>query len=175
MRQDLIKEQAQELKMRDLCVEEDNGAVMEIERMETEQQGYNISKQRETKVITDCDHNIEKINETINEMKEEMDKKKIEREEQHEEFRKSVKDQEASQKVLYEAKQQLQNFYDGKAALLQKPKSTVPSASLPTIPALGAQKLAASVVHAAENKVAAAAAAAPQKVNHVAVATKVNH
>jgi hypothetical protein len=142
MREDLKKEQGMEQKMRDLCIKEDNAAAMEIERMETEQQGYNITKQRETKTINDADKQVEKINATINEMKDEMDQKKIERAEQHEAFRKSVKDQEASQKVLYSAKQQLQNFYDGKSALLQKPKPKapieLPSADLPTIPALGA-------------------------------------
>lgn len=140
MRKELQKEQASEQKMRDLCIKEDNEASMEIERMETEQQGYNITKERQTKIINDCDHNIDKINATINDMKDEMDEKQKERKEQHEAFRKSVKEQEESQKVLYSAKQALQNFYDGKTALLQKPKTAtvLPSASLPTIPALDA-------------------------------------
>lgn len=177
MREALKKEQALEQKMRDLCIKEDNEAAMEIERMTTEQQGYNITKQRETKVINDCDHTIEKINATINEMKDEMDKKKVERQKQHEEFRKSVKDQEASQKVLYKAKQQLQNFYAGKSALLQKPKSdtSLPSASLPTIAAISAPKVNTNPPKVlSKPKVAGPD---QQKVNHAAVVakTKVSH
>merc|ERR1719321_1877751 len=150
----LLRSKKMEQEMRDLCIKEDNEAAMEIERMETEQQGYNITKQRQNKIISDTDRNIDKINTTINEMKDEMDQKKQERQDQHEEFRKAVKEQEASQKVLDSAKQQLQNFYDGKFLLLQKPKAAMelPSASLPTIPALDAGIVSHELLAAANAK-----------------------
>merc|ERR1719335_1367763 len=93
LRADLIAEQKLAQEKRDTCIAEEHAANMELEQKYTEQQDYNITKQRQTKIIKDAEHEITTINASINDLVAELEVKKGERAEQHAEFRKSVQDQ----------------------------------------------------------------------------------
>merc|ERR1719399_2490190 len=115
----LLKEKQDEIKHKDFCVDEFNKNLVATERKDREKSDL-MAK------IEDLKLTIQTLNKEINALKEEIAEMQLQlkrsgedREKENNEFKLTVADQRATQKLLQAALAVLQGFYEKKAALLQ--------------------------------------------------------
>merc|ERR1719160_753227 len=129
MIEDLQKQQADEVKHKDYCVEALNTNKKHTENKEREQKSL-------TESIDDLKMTIDELTKALDTLKAEMKEMRFQlrragedREKENVEFQETVADQRATQKLLTQALEVLKGFYDKKAkaaALAQKGKQTPP-------------------------------------------------
>merc|ERR1719389_1342665 len=135
----LKKDQADEVKHRDFCVEEfdENEKQTLVKNNEIKDLEGLIAKSEATmKTLTE---EMAALKDSIAEMQKQMKKASEERELQNKEFQTAVADQVATQQILEKAMKRLESFY--KKALLQAREAPVPGAAAPPPPpAMGEYK-----------------------------------
>jgi len=119
MIEDLMKQQADEVKHKDYCVEALNVNTKNTEKKEREQKTLQQTIDDLTMTIDELKTAIETLKAEMKEMKIQMKRAGEEREKENAEFQATVADQRATQKLLTQALEVLQGFYDKKAALAQ--------------------------------------------------------
>merc|ERR1719272_1224603 len=118
----LLKEEEDEIKHKDFCVEEFNKNQLQTEKKEREKQDTAAQIEDLTLTVKQLDKAIETLKAEIAEMQVQMKRAGEDREKENKEFQTTVADQRATQKLLAQALNVLKGFYDkkAKAALLQQ-------------------------------------------------------
>jgi len=119
MIEDLMKQQADEVKHKDYCVESLNTNKKHTENKEREQKNLQQTIDDLTMTIGDLKTSIETLKAEISEMQIQLKRAGEEREKENVEFNEVVTDQRATQKLLTQALDVLKGFYDKKEALAQ--------------------------------------------------------
>jgi len=118
---DLMKQQADEVKLKDYCVEALNVNQRNTEDKERTRKDLEATIDDLTMTIDELKSSIETLKAEIKEMKFQMKRAGEDREKENVEFQETVADQRATQKLLNQALEVLKGFYDKKAALAQQP------------------------------------------------------
>merc|ERR1719321_1819998 len=129
MIEDLMKQQSDEVKHKDYCVEALNTNKKHTEKKEREQKSLQEKIDDLKMVIDELKTSIDTLKAEIKEMQFQMKRAGEDREKENVEFQETVADQRATQKLLTQALEVLKGFYDKKAkaaALAQKGKQTPP-------------------------------------------------
>jgi len=119
MIEDLMKQQADEVKKKDFCVEALNTNKMKTEKKDREKKDLQVTIEDLKMTIDELKTSIETLKAEISEMQTQMKRAGEEREKENAEFQSTVADQRATQKLLTQALEVLKGFYDKKAALAQ--------------------------------------------------------
>merc|ERR1719446_1154004 len=115
----LLKEKQDEIKHKDFCVDEFNQNLVATERKDREKSDL-MAKIEDLKLtIETLTKEIAALKEEIAEMQLQLKRSGEDREKENNEFKLTVADQRATQKLLQAALAVLQGFYEKKAALLQ--------------------------------------------------------
>merc|ERR1719281_223977 len=121
----LLKEKQDEIKHKDFCVDEFNKNLVATERKDREKSDL-IAKIEELKsTIATLTKEIKALKDEIAEMQLQQKRAGEDREKENNEFKLTVADQRATQKLLQAALAVLQGFYEKKAALLQSQQEPV--------------------------------------------------
>merc|ERR1719161_1922693 len=127
---ELVKQQADEVKLKDYCVEALNNNARNTEDKEREKSSLEQVIEDLTMTISELTEAIDTLKAEIKEMQFQMKRAGEDREKENVEFQETVADQRATQKLLTQALEVLKGFYDKKAkaaALVQgKDKQTPP-------------------------------------------------
>lgn len=118
---DLMKQQADEVKLKDYCVEALNVNQRNTEDKERTKKDLEATIDDLTMTIDELKTAIETLKAEIKEMKFQMKRAGEDREKENVEFQSTVADQRATQKLLTQALEVLKGFYDKKASLAQQP------------------------------------------------------
>jgi len=118
---DLMKQQADEVKLKDYCVESLNVNQRNTEDKERTRKGLEATIDDLTMTIDELKTSIAALKAEIKEMQFQMKRAGEDREKENVEFQTTVADQRATQKLLNQALEVLKGFYDKKAKLLQQP------------------------------------------------------
>merc|ERR1719428_2837832 len=118
---DLMKQQADEVKHKDYCVEALNVNTKNTEKKERTKKDLEATIDDLTMTIDELKTAIETLKAEIKEMKFQMKRAGEDREKENVEFQSTVADQRATQKLLTQALEVLKGFYDKKASLAQQP------------------------------------------------------
>merc|ERR1719161_3010988 len=126
---ELVKQQADEVKLKDYCVEALNNNARNTADKEREKSSLETVIEDLTMSIKSLTESIDTLKAEITEMQVQMKRAGETREKENVEFQETVADQRATQKLLTQALEVLKGFYDKKAkaaALAQKGKQTPP-------------------------------------------------
>jgi len=125
---ELVKQQADEVKLKDYCVEALNNNVRNTEDKERQKTALEQTIDDLTITIKDLTEAIDTLNAEIKELYFQMKRAGEDREKENVVFQETVADQRATQKLLTQALEVLKGFYDKKAALMQKKSDQTPPA-----------------------------------------------
>jgi len=117
---ELMKQQADEVKLKDFCREELNNNQRNTEDKEREKTSLEQTIDDLKMTIEDLTASIDTLKAEVKEMQFQMKRAGEDREKENVAFQETVADQRATQKLLTQALEVLKGFYDKKAALLQK-------------------------------------------------------
>jgi len=124
---ELVKQQADEVKLKDYCVEALNENARNTADKERQKSSLEQTIDDLTMTIKELTEAIDTLKAEIKEMQFQMKRAGEDREKENVEFQETVADQRATQKLLTQALEVLKGFYDKKAALAQeKSKQTPP-------------------------------------------------
>merc|ERR1719335_1046836 len=130
MIEELIKQQADEVKLKDYCVEALNNNQRNTEDKEREKKTLEATIEDLKMTIESLTESIETLKAEIKEMQFQMKRAGEDREKENVEFQTTVADSRATQKLLNQALEVLKGFYDKKAKaavlLQEKGKQTPP-------------------------------------------------
>jgi chromosome segregation ATPase len=129
MIEDLMKQQADEVKHKDYCVEALNVNTKNTEKKEREQKTLQQTIDDLTMTIDELKTAIETLKAEVKEMQIQLKRAGEDREKENAEFQSTVADQRATQKLLTQALEVLKGFYDKKAALAQMSSQQEPPVS----------------------------------------------
>merc|ERR1719316_1045323 len=126
---DLMKQQADEVKLKDYCNEALNENTRQTQDKERTKKSLEATIEDLTMTIEELTESIATLKAEIKEMEFQKKRAGEDREKENVEFQKTVADQRATQKLLTQALEVLKGFYDKKAkaaALVQAGKQTPP-------------------------------------------------
>merc|ERR1719335_1133258 len=130
MIEELMKQQADEVKLKDYCVEALNQNLRNTQDKEREKKTLEATIEDLTMTIKSLTESIETLKAEIKEMQFQMKRAGEDREKENVEFQTAVADSRATQKLLNQALEVLKGFYDKKAKaavlLQEKGKQTPP-------------------------------------------------
>jgi len=126
----LAKEQEDEVKFKDFCVDEINTNEKETQKKEQEKGTLEANINDLTETIAKLTKKIAELKATIADLQVQLKRAGEDREKENSEFQVTVADQRATQKLLAGALNILKGFYE-KAALVQKSSSTQPAGPPP--------------------------------------------
>jgi chromosome segregation ATPase len=126
---ELMKQQADEVKLKDYCVEALNENARQTQDKERTKKTLEETIEDLTMTIEELTESIATLKSEIKEMQFQMTRAGEDREKENVEFQNTVANQRATQKLLNQALEVLKGFYNKKAAaaLLQKSKQTPPA------------------------------------------------
>merc|ERR1719281_1349928 len=125
---DLMKQQADEVKLKDYCTEALNENTRQTQDKERTKTTLEQTIEDLTMTIEDLTKSIDTLKAEIKEMQFQFQRAGEDREKENMEFQSVVADSRATQKLLTQALEVLKGFYDKKAALLQKKGGQTPPA-----------------------------------------------
>merc|ERR1719231_801684 len=130
---ELLKEKADEIKLKDWCRESFNENLRNTENKEREKKDLEEKIDDLTMTIDELTKALETLKAEIAEMRIQLKRAGEDREIENKEFQETVADQRAAQKLLVQALNVLKGFYDkkAKAAMLLQKKQTPPVAFKP--------------------------------------------
>jgi len=132
MIEDLMKQQADEVKHKDYCVEALNTNKKHTDKKEREQKSLQETIDDLKMTIDDLKTAIDTLKAEIKEMQIQLTRAGEDREKENVEFQETVADQRATQKLLNQALEVLKGFYDKKVALAQMNHQQTPPAKFKT-------------------------------------------
>merc|ERR1719311_1804724 len=125
---ELTKQQADEVKLKDYCIEALNENTRNTQDKERTKTALEATIEDLTMTIDDLKTSIETLKKEITEMEFQKKRAGEDREKENMAFQETVSDQRATQKLLTQALEVLKGFYDKKAMLLQKKDGQTPPA-----------------------------------------------
>merc|ERR1719261_2036782 len=121
-----MKQQADEVKHKDFCVEALNTNTAHTEKKDREKKDLETTIDDLSMTIDELKTSIETLKAEISEMQFQFKRAGEEREKENVEFQSTVADQRATQKLLTQALEVLKGFYEKKAALAQVKSGQTP-------------------------------------------------
>jgi len=115
----LLKEQKDEVKQRDFCVDEFNKNQLQTEKKDRSKQDLTTKIEDLKLTIKDLTESIKKLKSEVAEMQTQLKRAGEDREIENKEFQMTVADQREAQKLLKAALSILDGFYNKKASLVQ--------------------------------------------------------
>merc|ERR1719428_1816891 len=128
----LTKEQSDEVKMKDYCVESLNVNERSTAKKNREKKSLEETVDDLTMTIDELASAIKSLKAEITEMQFQLKRAGEDREKENKEFQETVADQRATQKLLTQALEILKGFYEKKASFLQKIGKQTPPTSFKT-------------------------------------------
>jgi chromosome segregation ATPase len=125
---ELLKQQADEVKLKDYCVEELNHNARNTQDKERTKSSLEQTIEDLTMTIDELTTSISTLKGEIKEMQFQMKRAGEDREKENTEFQSTIADSRATQKLLTQALEVLKGFYNKKAALMQKKAGQTPPA-----------------------------------------------